>query len=43
MLQNIKNENAKIMKKVDVIMHSKLQIKKVKKLVKESKKRNMYL
>ena len=28
--QNIKNENAKVIKKIDEIIHSKLQIKNVK-------------
>ena len=30
MFQDIKNEKAKMMKKIDEIMHSKLQIKSVK-------------
>ena len=30
MLQDIKNEKAKMMKKIDEIMHSRLQIKNVK-------------
>ena len=30
MLQDIKNENAKMIKKIDEIMHSELQIKSIK-------------
>ena len=30
MFQNIKNKNAKMIEKIDEIMHSKLQIKNVK-------------
>ena len=30
MLQDIKNENTKMIEKIDEIMHSKLQIKSVK-------------
>ena len=39
MSQNIKSENAKIMKKIDVIIHSRLQIKKKEQFIKKSKKK----
>ena len=43
MFQNIKNENAKVIKKIDEIMHSKLQIKSVKWLVKNHEKKKYVL
>ena len=43
MSQNIKNENAKIIEKIDEIMHSKLQIKSVKWLIKDYKKKKYVL
>ena len=39
MFQNIKKEETKIIKKIDEIMHSKLQIKNVKWLAKNNKKK----
>ena len=39
MFQNIKNEDAKVIKKIDEIMHSKLQIKSVKWLIKDHEKK----
>ena len=40
--QNIKNEKAKIMQKVSKIMHSKLQIRNVKWLARNSEKKSMH-
>ena len=39
MLKNKKSEDAKVIKRINVIMHSKLQIKKMKWLVKKNEKK----
>ena len=43
MLQNIKNEKAKMIKKIDEIMHLKLQVKNVKWLAKNNEKKKYAL
>ena len=43
MFQDIKNESAKIIEKIDEIMHSKLQIKSVKWFVKDHEKKKYVL
>ena len=43
MFQNIKKEKTKMMKKIDEIMHSKLQIKNVKWFAKNNKKKKYIL
>ena len=43
MFQDIKNENAKVIEKIDEIMHSRLQIKNVKWLIKNHEKKKYVL
>ena len=43
MFLNVKNEKAKMIKKVDIIMHSKLQVKEMKSFSRKNNKKKYVL